>query len=132
MAENPERVISRIEIAERVWNTHFDTGTNFIDVYINYLRKKIDRIMREREIEFREKDYESIGMVYTFGGREYVVTAAAYDGYGTATLRELRQTLLILFIAGLSVLFVVGYLLSWISLRPIRSIVKEAESITAR
>ncbi len=43
MAENPERVISRIEIAERVWNTHFDTGTNFIDVYINYLRKKIDK-----------------------------------------------------------------------------------------
>ena len=94
-------------------------------------RPMIDRIMREREIEFREKDYESIGMVYNFGGREYVVTAAAYDGYGTATLRELRQTLLILFIAGLSVLFVVGYLLSWISLRPIRSIVKEAESITA-
>lgn len=42
MAENPERVLSRIEIAEKVWNTHFDTGTNFIDVYINYLRKKID------------------------------------------------------------------------------------------
>lgn len=94
-------------------------------------RPMIDRIMREREIEFREKDYESIGMVYTFDGREYVVTAAAYDGYGYATLRELRQTLLMLFIAGLSVLFVVGYLLSWISLRPIRSIVKEAESITA-
>lgn len=43
MAENAERVISRPEIAENVWNTHFDTGTNFIDVYINYLRKKIDR-----------------------------------------------------------------------------------------
>jgi DNA-binding response OmpR family regulator len=43
MMENPERVLSRAEIAEKVWNTHFDTGTNFIDVYINYLRKKIDR-----------------------------------------------------------------------------------------
>ncbi len=43
MVENAERVISRIEIAEKVWNTHFDTGTNFIDVYINYLRKKIDK-----------------------------------------------------------------------------------------
>ena len=43
MIENAERVISRVEIAEKVWNTHFDTGTNFIDVYINYLRKKIDR-----------------------------------------------------------------------------------------
>jgi len=43
MMQNPERVLSRAEIAEKVWNTHFDTGTNFIDVYINYLRKKIDK-----------------------------------------------------------------------------------------
>lgn len=43
MLQNPERVLSRTEIAEKVWDTHFDTGTNFIDVYINYLRKKIDR-----------------------------------------------------------------------------------------
>jgi|SRR5690606_35707247 len=41
--QNPERVLSRVEIAEKVWDTHFDTGTNFIDVYINYLRKKIDK-----------------------------------------------------------------------------------------
>jgi len=40
---NPGRVLSRTEIAEKVWDTHFDTGTNFIDVYINYLRKKIDK-----------------------------------------------------------------------------------------
>jgi len=43
MMGNPERVLSRTEIAEKVWDTHFDTGTNFIDVYINYLRKKIDK-----------------------------------------------------------------------------------------
>jgi DNA-binding response OmpR family regulator len=43
LLQNPERVLSRIEIAEKVWDTHFDTGTNFIDVYINYLRKKIDK-----------------------------------------------------------------------------------------
>lgn len=43
MVERAGKVISRVEIAENVWNTHFDTGTNFIDVYINYLRKKIDR-----------------------------------------------------------------------------------------
>lgn len=41
--ENPERVLPRAEIAEKVWDTHFDTGTNFIDVYINYLRQKIDK-----------------------------------------------------------------------------------------
>lgn len=43
LVENAERVVSCVEIAEKVWNTHFDTGTNFIDVYINYLRKKMDK-----------------------------------------------------------------------------------------
>ncbi|MCC5916813.1 MAG: response regulator transcription factor [Cryomorphaceae bacterium] len=43
MLRNPNRVISRQEIAENVWGVNFDTGTNFIDVYINYLRKKIDK-----------------------------------------------------------------------------------------
>lgn len=40
LMQNPDRVLSRVEIADKVWETHFDTGTNFIDVYINYLRKK--------------------------------------------------------------------------------------------
>ncbi len=50
MLQNPERVLSRTEIAEKVWDTHFDTGTNFIDVYINYLRKKIDKQFGSRLI----------------------------------------------------------------------------------
>ena len=43
MMNNQGRVLTRAEIAEQVWETGFDTGTNFIDVYINYLRKKIDK-----------------------------------------------------------------------------------------
>ena len=50
MLENTEKVLSRSEIAEKVWETHFDTGTNFIDVYINYLRKKIDKDFAEKLI----------------------------------------------------------------------------------
>lgn len=40
---NRNRVVSRAEISERVWNLDFDTKTNVIDVYVNFLRKKIDR-----------------------------------------------------------------------------------------
>lgn len=43
MIIHAEKVISRTEIAEQVWDTYFDTGTNFIDVYISYLRNKIDK-----------------------------------------------------------------------------------------
>jgi DNA-binding response OmpR family regulator len=43
LARNTGRVRSRLEIAEAVWGLNFETGTNFIDVYINYLRNKIDK-----------------------------------------------------------------------------------------
>ncbi len=39
---NPGRVLTRTMIIEHVWNYDFDTMTNIIDVYVNYLRKKID------------------------------------------------------------------------------------------
>ena len=53
LMQNPERVLSRTEIAEKVWDTRFDTGTNFIDVYINYLRKKIDHMPSGKLIHTR-------------------------------------------------------------------------------
>ena len=53
LAEHAGRVVGRTEIAEQVWETHFDTGTNFIDVYINYLRKKVDRDFEPRLIHTR-------------------------------------------------------------------------------
>ena len=39
---NPGRVLTRTMIANRVWDYTFDAATNVIDVYVNYLRKKID------------------------------------------------------------------------------------------
>jgi heavy metal response regulator len=39
---NPGRVLTRTMIAEHVWDYNFDSMTNIIDVYVNYLRRKID------------------------------------------------------------------------------------------
>ena len=41
--KNPNRLLSRQYIAEQAWDIHFETGTNVIDVYINFLRKKIEK-----------------------------------------------------------------------------------------
>jgi two-component system copper resistance phosphate regulon response regulator CusR len=43
LIRNKNKVISRTEILEKVWDAGFDTTTNVIDVYINFLRKKIDK-----------------------------------------------------------------------------------------
>ena len=40
---NKGKIISRVDISERVWSLNFDSNTNVIDVYISYLRKKIDK-----------------------------------------------------------------------------------------
>jgi len=43
LLKNKHKVLTREYIIEKVWNLDFETGTNIIDVYVNYLRKKIDR-----------------------------------------------------------------------------------------
>jgi len=43
LLNNRERVVSRTQIAEAVWDIHFNTHTNVVDVYINYLRNKVDK-----------------------------------------------------------------------------------------
>lgn len=55
---NPNKVLSREYIAEQVWKIDFDTGTNFIDVYVNYLRKKIEKGFKKKLI------HTVIGMGY--------------------------------------------------------------------
>lgn len=42
LIRNKGHVISKVEIAEKIWDLNFDRGTNVIEVYINFLRKKID------------------------------------------------------------------------------------------
>ena len=42
LLRSPGRVFSRSQISQHVWNTHFDTGTNMVDVAVARLRKKID------------------------------------------------------------------------------------------
>jgi DNA-binding response OmpR family regulator len=55
---HPNKILSREYIAEQVWKIDFDTGTNFIDVYINYLRKKIEKGFKNKLI------HTVIGMGY--------------------------------------------------------------------
>jgi two-component system copper resistance phosphate regulon response regulator CusR len=43
MMLNKGKIISRMDIGERVWSLNFDNNSNVIDVYVSYLRKKIDK-----------------------------------------------------------------------------------------
>ncbi len=60
LMRNRERVLTRTDIAEAVWDIHFSTNTNVVDVYINYLRNKVD------------KDFE-MKLIHTIKGRGYML-----------------------------------------------------------
>ena len=61
---NKGRVLSRVDISEKVWEITYDTGTNVVEVYVNILRKKIDRDFEPKLIHTR------IGMGYIFGDQQ--------------------------------------------------------------
>jgi DNA-binding response OmpR family regulator len=58
---NNGRVLSRNDIAEKVWDMSFDSGTNVVDVYVNFLRKKIDKGFDHKLI------HTKVGFGYIFG-----------------------------------------------------------------
>lgn len=51
LLKNKNRVLSRADIALNVWDIDFDTNTNVIDVYINYLRNKVDKKFERKLIQ---------------------------------------------------------------------------------
>lgn len=51
LLKNKNRVVSRMEILENVWGIDFNMGTNVVDVYINYLRKKIEKDPAQKFIQ---------------------------------------------------------------------------------
>src|SRR6476620_1773313 len=58
LLRNKNRVVSRSDIAINVWDIDFDTNTNVIDVYINYVRNKVDKNFDQKLI------YTQVGMGY--------------------------------------------------------------------
>ncbi len=93
--------------------------------------KMIDAILKKKEITFNIEEYDCIGIKYTYNNTDYVVTAAAYDSYGRNNQQELLKDLCVLFLIGLTLLFIACYFLARSSLKPIREIVQEANTINA-
>jgi DNA-binding response OmpR family regulator len=58
LVRNKDRTVTRTMIAEHVWDINFDTGSNVIDVYINYLRRKLEKSPAKKVIHtVRGKGY---------------------------------------------------------------------------
>lgn len=127
---NNRNFIDEVEVA--VYTTDFRLlyhDAQDIDI-IKETPGLIESAVQKNELEFYEGSYQGIAMKYTFDSVDYVITAAAYDGYGYAKLNRLTALLIVLWVSGLIVLAFLGYLLARGALRPVSRIVDEVDVIS--
>ena len=67
LARNPERVVTRTELLEKVWEMHFDPGSNVVDVHVARIRSKLQRA-------------GSAAVIATLRGSGFMLTASPADG----------------------------------------------------
>ncbi|KUF44952.1 histidine kinase [Myroides marinus] len=94
-------------------------------------KEMIDQIVSKGRVHLFQGEWQVIGIVYSSGGKDYVVTAIALDQYGYTKLHNLFLTILILSIVSLIVIFFVGSFFAERVLRPLKLMNEEINNITA-
>ena len=91
----------------------------------------IDEIFKNGEMQFYQEDWQVIGMLFTFEGDQYAITATALDEYGYNKLESLYRTIFLVFIISILIIYVAGRFFSKKAFQPIAAMTEKARSISA-
>lgn len=94
-------------------------------------KSMIDKIISQKRVHYFQDDWQVIGMVYSYNGKDYVLTATALDEYGYVKMHNLFLTITLLTIVSLIVIYICGVLFADRVLLPIKVMNKEVNNITA-
>jgi len=137
-AETMQSIYSNnINYIDEVEVALYDTAFNLlyhdaVDIdLVKETPEMLQKILTNEYIEFFEGKYQVVGLRYPFAGKDYILTAAAYDGYGYEKLAALQHILIFSGLISLAVLALIGYMMSRTVLSPVTNIVKQVEQITA-
>lgn len=128
---NNRTTLNEVEVA--IYTTSFQLlyhDAVDIDV-VKETKPMIEKIVQKDEIQFYQNDWQVIGMKYKFQGKEYIITAAAYDEFGYIKLENLLETCIIVFIVSILLLFIVGRFFSKKAFEPIVEMTDKAKTISA-
>lgn len=99
--------------------------------FVKETPEMIDEIINNGEIRFVQDGWNVLGFRLEHNGEVFAITAAAFNEAGYNKLSRLRQTLILLWISSLMILFLVGRYMSRKSLQPVSNMVDNVEQITA-
>lgn len=91
----------------------------------------IDEIFKNGEMQFYQDNWQVIGMLFTFEGNQYAITATALDEYGYNKLESLYRTIFLVFTISIIIIYIAGRFFSKKAFQPITAMTEKARSISA-
>lgn len=128
---NNRKILNEVEVAI------YDTGHNLLyhdAVDIDFVKETpnmFQKLIKDRKLSFYQDKWQVIGVLYPYQGKDYIVTAAAYDEYGYRKLDYLLKAMFMGLIVSLLVIYIAGKYFSRRFFEPINVITKQARSISA-
>ncbi|TCJ12171.1 HAMP domain-containing protein [Flaviaesturariibacter flavus] len=115
----------------------FDEGKKVIyssidDAVINWSKQDLDAIKARKELFRRNKGYDVLGIYYEYKGRDYYVLISAEDTYGIRKLAYLKMVLFGAFAASTVAIWLISFLLSKRTLRPLDLLRRQMQDVTSR
>ncbi|MBB1140207.1 HAMP domain-containing sensor histidine kinase [Myroides sp. WP-1] len=128
---NNSEIINEVEVA--VYD--YDFNLLYHDAVeidrVKETKEMIHSIIQSGSLHYTQEDWQVIGMKYSFGDRNYIITATAYDEYGYTKLQNLFVTIVVLVVISLLVIYFVGLFFADKVLLPITKMNDEVNKITA-
>jgi two-component system sensor histidine kinase ArlS len=128
---------SNREILNEVEVAIFDSNFNLlyhdaVDIdFVKETPEMIKEIYQKGELKFYQKDWQVIGLTYSFQNKTFVITAAAYDQYGYTKLESLFSNMSLIFIISILFIYLAGIFFSKKAFEPVRLMTDKARNITA-
>ena len=91
----------------------------------------IKNIARKKTINFYQKEWQVVGILFPFEDKKNIIIATAYDQFGYRKLNNLRDTIIIIFVCSIVFIYLAGHFFSKKVLSPVTDIVIKAKNISA-
>lgn len=129
--KNNRETINEVEVA--IYDTTFHLMYHdAVDIdFVKETPVMVTQILSQQFLSFYQKDWQVVGVLFPFEQKKYIIFATAYDQYGYRKMQNLRDTILIVFVCSIAIIYMVGRFLSTKVLSPVSDIVNKVKSISA-
>lgn len=128
---NNSAIINEVEVAIYDYNFHLLYHDAEAIDRVKETKEMILEVISRRSVHYMQDNWQVIGITYSFKGKDYVITATAYDEYGYTKLRNLLYTIIFLILIALIVIYSAGLFFANKVLAPIKKMNDEVNNITA-